>query len=80
MNRLPIAFFVLGLPIALSAHPGHDLMEHGATHVAASLYHMAILAVISVVSFSLVSVVNRPMAKRLLLGVGALALITLAAL
>jgi peptidoglycan/LPS O-acetylase OafA/YrhL len=47
VNRL-VAYFtlVLGamLPMAASAHPGHDLSQASATHILTSPYHIMMLA------------------------------------
>jgi hypothetical protein len=64
------------LSVALaSAHPGHDLMEHGAGHVAASAYHLFVLAGFALVMLAVAQVVQSERAKKYMRLAGAAALV-----
>ncbi len=48
------------------AHPGHDLLEHGASHAASSPYHLAVLACSALVLFAIAQMVRGAAAKKYL--------------
>lgn len=71
------------LPLTLvlaSAHPGHDLMEHGAGHVASSPYHLFVMAAVAVVMLGTAQMVRSASAKKYLRLAGATALIAAGAM
>jgi hypothetical protein len=45
---LTVAWF-MAFSSAAQAHPGHDLFEHGADHVATRPYHLFGLAIVAIV-------------------------------
>ena len=53
-----------GLAVNAWAHPGHDMMAHGAAHVATSPYHLAILATATIVAGALGFLVRNARAQR----------------
>ena len=63
------------------AHPGHGLFDHGAGHAITNPYHAAVLAAIGVGCWLAGRfAARRAMPKRLLQGVGVMALLAAAAL
>jgi len=71
------------LPLTLvlaKAHPGHDLMEHGAGHVASSPYHLFVLAAVAVVTLGVAQMVRNASAKKYLRLAGATALVAAGAM
>ena len=71
------------LPFTLAlthAHPGHGLLEHGAGHVASSVYHLIVLCAVAFGTFVVAQVVRNTSAKRYLRAAGATALIVAGAL
>jgi hypothetical protein len=80
--NLRFAFVLVALSGLISsalAHPGHDLMSHGAAHVATSPYHLAILCLAALTMGALGFLVHSLRAQRLLrfgaVGLGCLALV-----
>src|SRR5687767_13412174 len=81
MNFRKLLMALLPLSVLLAnAHPGHDLMEHGAGHVASSPYHLFVLAGAAVVLFGIAQVVRSQSAKKYLRFAGAAALVVAGAL
>ncbi len=80
MSRSLFILLIPLLSIALHAHPGHDFMQHGASHVATSLYHLAPLAFLSLVCFTIAAFARRPRLQRILRGTGVLSLVAVAVL
>ncbi|MGZ8919345.1 MAG: hypothetical protein ACXW3L_00035 [Limisphaerales bacterium] len=78
-RKLLMALAPLSVVLA-NAHPGHDLMEHGATHVASSAYHLFVLACLAVVMLAVAQVVRSESAKKYLRLAGAAALVIAGAL
>jgi len=71
------------LPLTLvlaSAHPGHDLMAHGAGHVASSVYHLFVLAAVAVVTLGVAQMVRSAKAKKYLRLAAATALVAAGAM
>ena len=71
------------LPLTLvlaSAHPGHDLMEHGAGHVATSPYHLFVLAAVAALMLGVAQLVRNATAKKYLRFGGATVLIVAGAM
>lgn len=60
--------------VLVSGHPGHGLMEHGAAHVAASAYHLFVLAGIAMLLLGVAQGVRRQSVKKYLRMAGAAAL------
>ena len=81
MNFRKLSMALLPLSVLLAnAHPGHDLMEHGAGHVASSPYHLFVLAGFALVLFAVAQVVRSQSAKKYLRFAGAAALLVAGAL
>jgi hypothetical protein len=78
-RKLLMALLPLTLVMA-SAHPGHDLMEHGAGHVASSPYHLFVLAAVAVVMLGTAQMVRGASAKKYLRLSGATALLVAGAM
>jgi hypothetical protein len=75
MNFRKLLMVLAPLSLVLAnAHPGHDLMEHGAGHVAASAYHLFVLAGFAVVMLAVAQVVRSDSARKYLRVAGAAAL------
>jgi hypothetical protein len=73
-RKLWMALLPLSVLVA-NAHPGHDMMEHGAGHVASSPYHLFVLAGFAVVLFAVGQVVRSQSAKKYFRFAGAAALL-----
>jgi hypothetical protein len=78
-RKLLMAMLPLTLVLA-SAHPGHDLMQHGAGHVATSAYHLFVLAAVAVVMLGIAQMVRGAKAKKYLRLAGATALVVAGAM
>lgn len=78
-RKLLMALLPLSVLVA-KAHPGHDLMEHGAGHVASSPYHLFVLAAVALVLIAGAQVVRSESAKKYLRYAGAAALVVAGAL
>ena len=78
-RKLLMALLPLSVLVA-KAHPGHDLMEHGAGHVASSPYHLFVLAAVALVLIAAAQVVRSESAKKYLRYAGATALVVAGAL
>ena len=78
-RKLLMALLPLSVLIA-KAHPGHDLMEHGAGHVASSAYHLFVLAGVAVLLLGVAQFVRSQSAKKYLRFAGASALAAAGAL
>ena len=78
-RKLLMAMLPLTLVLA-SAHPGHDLMEHGAGHVASSPYHLFVLAAVAVVTLGVAQMVRNASAKKYLRFAAATALVVAGAM
>ena len=66
--------------VSVSAHPGHDWLEHGVSHVATSPFHLLVLASAGLVLAVLARYVRRP-STRVCLRLGAgLCLVSAAAI
>jgi hypothetical protein len=61
-----------------SAHPGHGLGEHGATHIVTSPYHLAVLALVGAALWLVGRFVQRQLPRRLLQGAGFAAILAAA--
>jgi hypothetical protein len=66
--------------ISVSAHPGHGLGEHGAMHLLASPYHVAVLALAGITLWLIGRFVQRQLPRRLLQGAGVATLLASAVL
>ena len=75
MNFRNLLLAAFASTIAASAHPGHDLMAHGAGHVATSAYHLFVLFAVAVLSFAGGQFVRHAAARRILRAAGATALV-----
>jgi hypothetical protein len=64
--------------ISASAHPGHSLGEHGATHIVTSPYHLTVLALGGAVLWLAGRLVQRQLPRRLLQSAGIAAVLTAA--
>jgi hypothetical protein len=81
MNFRKLLLALLPLSVLLAnAHPGHDLMEHGAGHVASSAYHLFVLAGFALALFAVAQVVRSESAKKYLRFAGAASLLAAGAL
>ena len=73
--RAPILFSaaLLAFVHSANAHPGHHLLDYGATHEITSPYHLMILAAMGVAMIAVAQIVRNPSAQRYLriAGVGA---------
>jgi hypothetical protein len=78
-RNLLMALLPLSLVLA-TAHPGHDLLEHGAGHVASSPFHLFVLAAGAVVLFGIAQFVRSASARKYLRFAGAAALVVAGAL
>ena len=74
-------FLVLSAAVlSAQAHPGHDLMAHGAGHVATSAYHLWALFAVAVVSFAVGQLVRSAVTRRVFRTAGVTALVAAVAL
>jgi hypothetical protein len=83
MNPSCSRFLILTIGYLLSAitgsaHPGHDLLDHGAAHVVASPFHLLVLAAGGIV-LALIAKFVRTSRARAVLRIGAMACIVVAA-
>jgi hypothetical protein len=72
------AFVLVHSILSATAHPGHDLGEHGPLHIVTSPYHMAMLALAGGGFLVAARFVRRRLPRRLLQGAGIAAFFTLA--
>lgn len=79
MNR-SLLLLLTFLPAAIYAHPGHDLMQHGGSHVAMSPYHLAFLGLIALASLGIAVLVRNWRLKLFFRGTGLLSLLSVAVL
>ena len=70
MNLRTILAVTFATALTSYAHPGHDLMAHGAGHVATSVYHLWVLLSVAVASLGVAQIVRRPKARQLLRATG----------
>ena len=71
-----VALFVGALlPMAASAHPGHDLSQSSATHILTSPYHIMVLALAGAACWFAGTQVQRRIPARVLSTVGMLMLV-----
>ena len=47
LKRLPALIALLAFASVAQAHPGHDVFDHGAAHVATSPYHLIVLVIVA---------------------------------
>ena len=67
MNFRTILMTLVPFSVLLAqAHPGHDLLEHGASHAATSPYHLAVLACVALVLFAVAQLVRSAAARKYL--------------
>ncbi len=78
LKRLPALIALLAFASVAQAHPGHDLFEHGAAHVATSPYHLLVLAIVAT-ALAVAARFVRSARARGLLRKGATACVVLAA-
>ncbi|HET6406523.1 MAG TPA: hypothetical protein VFG14_01480 [Chthoniobacteraceae bacterium] len=71
---------ILWAAVPVSAHPGHDLLENGVSHVATSPFHLLVLASAGLVLAVLARYVRRPSTRVYLRLGAALCLVTAAAI
>jgi hypothetical protein len=77
-SALVLAIGYLLSAISASAHPGHRLGEHGATHIVSSPYHLAMLALGGAMLWLTGRFVQRQLPRRFLQGAGIAAVLTAA--
>lgn len=71
-----IALLIGGLlPLAASAHPGHDITQASATHILTSPYHIMMLALGGAAFWWAGTQVQRRVPARVLSGVGLLMMV-----
>lgn len=63
------------IPMAASAHPGHDLTESSATHILTSPYHIMVLALGGAVLWFAGTQVQRRLPARVLSALGVVMLV-----
>ncbi|HEX7862552.1 MAG TPA: hypothetical protein VF773_19615 [Verrucomicrobiae bacterium] len=81
MNFRTILMILAPFSVLLSqAHPGHDLLEHGAGHAASSPYHLAVLTGCACVLFAVGQLVRSASARKYLRLSGAVVLAIVGAL
>lgn len=81
MNFRTMLIALLPLSVLLAnAHPGHDLLQHGAAHAATSPYHIAVLGICALVMLAVAQIVRSSAAKKYLRWGGAVALIAAVAM
>jgi hypothetical protein len=73
-------FLVLSVVITTQAHPGHDLMAHGAAHVATSAYHLWVLCAVGLASFAVGQLVRSAANRRVFRAAGVAVLLAAATL
>ena len=80
MNFRNLLLALVATVMTAHAHPGHDIMAHGASHVATSPFHLLVLAMVGLVSMGIAQLVRNVAARRMLRTAGATALIAATAI
>jgi hypothetical protein len=80
MNFRNLFLVFSAFAISAQAHPGHDLMAHGAGHVATSPYHLMVLCLAALVSFVVGQMVRNAVTRRIFRVTGITALLAAGAL
>jgi hypothetical protein len=80
MNFRNLLLVFSAFVLTAQAHPGHDLMAHGAGHVGTSVYHWGVLFVVAVASFIAGQLVRSAVSRRIFRVTGAAALVAAATL
>jgi len=75
MNFRNLFLVLSAFVISAQAHPGHDLMSHGAAHVATSAYHLWVLCVVALISFAVGQIVRSAANRRVFRAAGVTALL-----
>jgi hypothetical protein len=75
MNFRSLVLILSAFVMSAQAHPGHDLMAHGAGHVATSVYHLWVLCAVALVSFGVGQMVRTAASRRVLRTAGVMALL-----
>ena len=66
MNRISLFLVCAALPLHVVAHPGHEPLEHGVSHLLASPFHIFLLLAPAIVLLAVVRFVTQPRAKSLI--------------
>jgi hypothetical protein len=80
MNFRNLFFLLSAFVLSAQAHPGHDLMAHGAGHVATSAYHLWVLGAVALASFVVGQIVRNVSRRRAFRAAGVMALVVAGAL
>jgi len=80
MNFRNLLLALVATVMTVHAHPGHDIMAHGASHVATSPFHLMVLAMVGLFSLGIAQLVRNVAARRVLQTAGATALVAATAI
>jgi hypothetical protein len=74
LRWLSVAVALFAVIGSLHAHPGHGLLEHGLSHPVTSPFHRAVLALFGATLLAGAHLIQQRFSRRILQGVGGLAL------